>query len=569
MNRESSSLSSPTTPEGVCGSGSVVEHLLAKEKVAGSIPVSRSRMDRNNYPDILRKSVSGHAHGGIVKVSVEKLPTSEAVLNVDLTWEDLEKASNKAYQKLVKKFDVPGFRRGKAPRSLLERRIGKESIYQEGLDDLINETYRNTLKEYELSPITQPELDAPTMEIGQPYHFSLKVPILSPVVLGDYHSIHLDREEVEVTSEEVENEIESLRNRQATWQTVERPADYGDRVTVDLKLTVGEQTISDLKDNPFELTRERHGLFTGMDEQVAGMQVGESKDFTTTIPADYSNEKIAGQEANYHITLYKVEVKEVPELDDAFAAQVSDGKAETMEDLRKVISDEILASKQRRVRDELREKAISAVVEQAQVTLHPVLIDEEAEEMLHQLSHLLEQQHMSLDQYFMLTKKTREEYLQDVRPEAESRVKRQLVLDEVARAEEVSVAPEELESLYRAYAQMGQQLGTSEEQVRSLLFAYRREKTITKLVDIMAGPDPDEVSVEEQNVENAEAAALAGEAEVVDAVEDEAPARETVEVPAEVHEANESGENQERDSAGSETPVAASEETSNVETEAQ
>ena len=501
-----------------------------------------------------------------MKVSVEKLPTSEAVLNVDLTWEDLEKASNKAYQKLVKKFDVPGFRRGKAPRSLLERKIGKESIYQEGLDDLINETYRNTLKEYELSPITQPELDAPVMEIGQPYHFSLKVPILSPVVLGDYHALHLDREDVEVTSEEVENEIESLRDRQATWQTVERPADYDDRVTVDLKLTVGEQGISDLKDNPFELTRERHGLFSGMDEQVVGMQVGESKDFTTTIPADYSNEKIAGQEANYHVTLYKVEVKEVPELDDAFAAQVSDGKAETLEDLRKVISDEILENKQRGVRDALREKTISAVIEQAQVTLHPVLIDEEAEEMLHQLSHLLEQQHMSLDQYFMLTKKTREEYLQDMRPEAEGRVKRQLVLDEIARAENISVAAEELESLYQAYAQMGQQLGTSEEQVRSLLFAYRREKTITKLVEIVAGPDPDEVSVEEQSAENAEAAALAGEADVVDEVEDGVPARETVEVPAEVHEASETGETEH---AGDEAPGAASEETSNVETEAQ
>ena len=509
-----------------------------------------------------------------MKVSVEKLPTSEAVLNVDLTWEDLEKASNKAYQKLVKQFDVPGFRRGKAPRSLLERKLGKESIYQEGLDELINETYRNALKEHELSPITQPELDAPVLEIGQPYHFSLKVPILSPVILGDYHTLHIDREEAEVTSEEVENEIESLRNRQATWQTVERPADYGDRVTVDLKLTVEEQGISDLKDNPFELTQERHGLFVGMDEQVVGMQPGDSKEFTTTIPADYSNEKIAGKEANYRVNLYKVEVKEVPELDDAFAAQVSEGKAETMEDLRKVISDEILENKQKRVRDELREKVISAVIDQAQVTLHPVLIDEEAEEMLHQLSHLLEQQRMSLDQYFMLTKKTREEYLQDVRPDAEARVKRQLVLDEVAREEKISVAPEELESLYRAYAQAGQALGRSEEQIRSLLFAYRREKAITKLVEIIAGPDPDESSEDEQSIENAEAAALAGEPDVVTEIEDTNMTPEA-EVVTEVREAVEAAgtdntdETRDTKDTGVEVTVATSEETGNVETGAQ
>lgn len=503
-----------------------------------------------------------------MKVSVEKLPTSEAVLNVDLTWDDLEKASDKAYRKLVKQFDIPGFRRGKAPRSLLERKLGKESIYQEGLDELINETYRNALKEHELSPITKPELDAPVLEIGQPYHFSLKVPILSPVVLGDYHALHIDREEVEVTSEEVENEIESLRNRQTTWQMVERPADYDDRATVDLKLTVEEQGISDLKDNPFELTRERHGLFVGMDEQVVGMQPGDSKEFTTTIPADYSNEKIAGKEANYHVNLYKVEAREIPELDDAFAAQVSDGKAEIMEDLRKGISDEILENKQRRVRDELREKVISTVIDQAQVTLHPVLIDEEAERMVHQLSRMLEQQHMSLDQYFMLTKKTREAYLQDVRPDAETRVKRQLVLDEVAQAEEISVAPEELESLYRAYAQAGQQLDRSEEQIRSLLFAYRREKTITKLVDLIAGPDPEERSANEQSIENAEAAALAGEPDVVAEIENgEATTVEAeAEVPAEVHEADEAADTGDADIA---VPVAASEETSNVETGAQ
>ena len=494
-----------------------------------------------------------------MKVSVEKLPTSEAVLNVDLTWDDLEKASDKAYRKLVKQVDIQGFRRGKAPRSLLERKIGKESIYQEGLDELINETYRNALKEHELTPIRQPEVDAPILEMGQPYHFSVKVPILSPVILGDYHSLHIDREEVAVTSEEVESEIEALRNRRVTWQTVERPAEYGDRVTVDLKLTVEEENISDLKDNPFELTAERHGLFVGMDEQLVGMQPGDSKDFTTTIPADYTNEKIAGKEAHYHVNLYKVEIKEIPELDDAFAAQASEGQFETMEDLRKAISDTILENKQQRARDELREKVVNAVVEQAEVTLHPALVDEEAEEMVHQLTHRLERQRMSLDQYLMLMKKTREEYVQDVRPDAEARLKSQLVLDEVAREEKISVAPEELEAIYRAYAQAGQALDRSEKQIRSLLISYRREKAITFLVDTIAGPDPDQSNDEEQSIENAEAAALAGETgepDVVAEVEDASAATEVTEAT-------------EVTDTDVDARVAAPEETSNIETGAQ
>jgi trigger factor len=453
-----------------------------------------------------------------VKVSVEKLPSSEAVLEIDLTWDELEKASDKAYRKLVQKVDVQGFRRGKAPRSLLERKVGKEYIYQEGLDELISESYRSALKEHELTPITQPELDAPVFEMGQPYHFSLKVPIITPVELGDYASLHFEREDADVTSEEVEQELEAMRNRQATWQEVERPAEYNDRVTVDLKLTVEDQGISDLKDNPFELTRERYGLFTGMDEHVVGMSAGESKEFTTVIPTDYSNEKIAGKEAHYAVTLYKVEIKEMPELDDAFASQASNGEIATLEDLRKAISDNILNVKKRRIRDELREKVLNAVIDQSQITIHPLLIQEEAEEMLHQLSHMLEEQRMSLDQYLMMVRKTREEYLQDIQPDAEKRVRRQLVLDALADKESISILPEEVEALFRAYAQAGQELPRSDAQIRALAISYRREKAIARLLELTTDPDPDIASAEEEvnEIASAQAAALVGDTVVAD-----------------------------------------------------
>ena len=450
-----------------------------------------------------------------MKVSVEKLPSSEARVEIDISWDEVQKASDKAYRKLVQQVEVPGFRRGKAPRSLLERRLGKEYIYQEGLDELMTEAYRSTLKEHEITPLAQPELDAPVFEIGQPYHFSLKVPILTPVELGDYHSLHFEREEPTVTSEEVEKELESLRNRQAHWEVVDRPAQIGDRVTMDLKLTVDDESISDLKDNPFELTDERHGLFAGMDEHIVGMRAGENKSFTTTIPADYTNEKLAGKEAQYTVALHKVEFKELPELDDAFAVQVRNDESQTLEDLRKATSDDLLENKQRRIRDELREKVLNAVIEQSQFTLHPVLIQEETEEMIHQFSHLLEQQHMSLDQYLMLVKKSREEYQKELEPEAEKRVKRQLVLDEVIKKEEINVAPEEVEALFRAYAQLGQNLPQTEGQIRALAQSLLREKAITRLVELAAGPEP-ESEKEETTVANAEAAALASNEETVD-----------------------------------------------------
>lgn len=461
-----------------------------------------------------------------MKVSVEKLPSSEAMVEVDFSWDEVEKASDKAYRKLVQKIDVPGFRRGRAPRSLLERRLGKESIYQEGLDDLMTETYRNALKENDITPLGTPDLDAPVFEMGQPYHFTLKVPILSPVELGDYHSLHFEREEAIITSEEVEQELESRRNQQAKWEEVERPPQIGDRVTVDLKLTVEDQTISDLKDNPFELTDERHGLFSGMDEHIVGMSTGESKSFATTIPADYANDKIAGKEASFAVNLHKVETKEVPELDDALAAQVSNGQYETLEDLRTAISDSQLETKKRRIRDELRETVVNAVIEQSQVAVHHILVHEEAEEMMHQLSHLLEQQRMSMDQYLMLMRKSREEYLEELEPDAENRVKRQLVLDAVAEKEKIEVTPEEVEALFRAYAQIGQGLPQTEQQIRALATSLRREKTITKLVELTTDPDPDEqveVQAEEDaSIANAEAAALAGEEDVEDIIAEDA-----------------------------------------------
>ncbi len=451
-----------------------------------------------------------------MKVSVEKLPGSEAVLNVDITWDELEKASDKAYRKLVQKVDIQGFRRGKAPRSLLERRLGREYIYQEGLDDLISEAYRNAVKEHELTPIARPELDAPDFEMGQPYHFSLKVPVVTPAALGDYKSLHFDREEASVTSEEVEQEIENLHNRLVKWHEVERPAEYNDRVVTDLTFTVDEKTISNLKDHTFELTQERYGMFTGLDEHIVGMHAGESKEFTTTLPDDYTNKELAGKESQYAVTVHKVEAKEVPEIDDQLAPQVSDGQYENMEDLRKAVSDNILERKKRTIRDGLREKVISAVIEQAQITIHPLLVQEEAEQMLHQFTHLLEQQHMSLDQYLKIMRKTKEEYLQELQPEAEARVKRELVLDAVAEQEQIGVVPEEVEALFNAYEQMGQHVERSEAQIRALAVGYRREKTMSRLVELTAGPDPDIEQVqteeeEEANIVNAEAAVLAGE----------------------------------------------------------
>ncbi|GCF06816.1 trigger factor [Dictyobacter arantiisoli] len=474
-----------------------------------------------------------------MKVSVEKLPNSEAVLNVDLTWDEVQKASDKAYKKLVKTVDIQGFRRGKAPRAILERRVGKEYIYQEGLDELISEAYKNALSENDLTPISQPTLDAPAFEMEKDYHFSLVVPIVTPVKLADYKSMHFEREEVTVSSEEVEKELESFQNRSVEWKSIERPVEYGDRIKADLKLTSGEQQISDLKDNAFEIANDRKGLFTGMDEHILGMKVGESKSFTTTIPEDYSNTKLAGKEANYDVTLHLVETKELPALDDEFAKKVSDDQFDTLEDVRKALGDNILEQKKRTNTEELRNKILKELIEKSEFVIHPTLIEEEVHEMEHQFGHMLEQQHLNMDQYLKMVNKTHEEYHQELHPEAKERVKQQLVLEQLAREENITVDANEIEALFNAYEQIGQNLPRTEEQIRALMISFRREKTLSRLLELTTDPDPDEeseeVAEEDAAVVNAEAAAIAGETEATEneAEESEAatslPGNETTE----------------------------------------
>ncbi len=404
-----------------------------------------------------------------MKITVEKTPQSEAVLDVELDWDEVEKASDRAYQKLAQKYTVPGFRRGHAPRTMLERMIGKDAIYQEGLDDLINQTYKQAVAEHNLTPIGQADVDAEPLEPGQPYRFKATVPILSPVELGDYHSIHFDKTEASVTEEDIDKVLTDYQNQQAVWVPVDRPAKIGDHVSVNLLLKVEDRTISDLKDNEFELTDERPGLFAGMDAHVEGMKEGESKEFTTTLAEDYSNQDLAGKEAHYDMTLKAVKEKDVPPIDDELAK--SAGKYETLEELRESVRKQLLQSRTTQAQRDLEAQILEAATEQANVEMHHLLIEEEADSLYHQMEHLLQQQQMSMDQFLMLSQKTVEEYKKDLEPEAEKSAKTDLVLEAIADQEGLSVSTNEVQTMLDLYARLG---ATRSQRVNQLSTTARK-----------------------------------------------------------------------------------------------
>jgi trigger factor len=427
-----------------------------------------------------------------LKITVERTADSEAVVNVELEWPELEKASNRAYQRLAQRYTVPGFRKGHAPRSMLERMVGKETIYQEGLEELIESSYRDAIRQHDLIPLAQPSIDAPELELGKPYTYVAHVVVQPPVELGDYHSVKAEPVDTTVTDEEIDAALQRLRENQAMWLPAERPAQAGDRITVDLKLTVGDRTISDLHDNEFELASERVGIFTGMDEHLIGVSEGENKQFTTTIPEDYTNTEIAGKEASYDVTVKGVKYRELPELDDELAKSISN--FQTLDELRANVAEQLRTEKDYNARNEQRAQIIKSVVDQASVNVHSLLVQEEIDTMVRETQRMLERSRISLEQYLAMLQKDMEGYRAELEPEAEGRVKRNLVLDAVADAEKITASDADIQNWLEMYARVGGQRmrmrDLSASQRTAIAREIQRDKATEQLVEMALANSP-------------------------------------------------------------------------------
>ncbi|HEX6796979.1 MAG TPA: trigger factor [Ktedonobacterales bacterium] len=421
-----------------------------------------------------------------MNVTIERPSESEAVLHVELDWAELEKASDRAYRKLVQKYKVPGFRPGHAPRSMIERMVGKETLYQEGLEDLVDSAYRDAVREHKLTPLAQPEVEAPEFTMGEPYTFTARVPVLAPVKLGDYHATSVPYPSTAVGDEDVERMVERTREQQAMWLPVERPAQIGDQLTMDLHLTAGDRQISDLHDTEFQLVEDRPGIYAGMDEQLVGLREGESKQFTTTIPEGYANAELAGKEAQYDVTVKAVKERELPELDDELAKAA--GEFETLEGMRASYREQLERQRETEARREFRDAVLKEVTDQAQAEVHPVVVNDEVEHMLDELRNMLGQSRLDLETFLQMSGKTEEQYREELRPEAEGRAKREMVLDAVAEAEQIPVGDNEIEQWLNFVTALGGKRrrlrDLSAGQRSSISHRLAREKATDLLLDL-------------------------------------------------------------------------------------
>lgn len=446
-----------------------------------------------------------------MNVEVTRLPESRVTLTIELTPEEVDGALDRTYRQLVHRVNIPGFRKGKAPRPVVERMLGPESFLHEATDEAVRWGYRKAIDQENLNPLEVADIDVPGdahahLHPGEPFRFEATVAVRPQVELPDYHSISVTPPEVEVTDEDVQNLMDELRQRSAVLEPVQRPAQVGDTVTMNINAKVGGEEVLNEEDFDFpvrsgEEEAEGPTAFPGMSEQMVGARPGDIKELTLPLPEDYPQEDWAGKTMFVRALVKEVKHTVLPEVDDDFVQSVSN--FETPEDLRDALRNNIEAERQMQANEQLVRDAVEALTSRTFVDLPPVLIEEELDRMMNDLRQAFEQQGMAFDLYLSTTGKSEEEMRNELREGATDNVKRSLVLSALADAENIEISnkdvDEEIDSLLR-----GLRAGSAERRrirndtdIRSgIRTRLRRQRATRRLVEIASGEEVPEIAAE-------------------------------------------------------------------------
>lgn len=454
-----------------------------------------------------------------MKVAAQEIEHSQVVLDIEVEDERVERAVNQAYKRIVQRINVPGFRKGKAPRALVERMVGREALLEDAVEQLVPEVVEDAVKQQELVMVARPSLEVVST---QPLQVKATVPVQPKVELGDYKSLKIEATPAEVTDEQVDRVVERLQESNATWEPVERAAEMGDRVAIDVLAKAGETTVMESKDAEYVISAEGPQPAEGFAEAIVGMTAEETKTVSLKLPDDYRNEELAGQDAEFTITLHWVKAKDLPPLDDELPSVVGT-EHESLEALRTAIRENLSAREQHERRMAHEEEVVNSVVEQATVDLPPQLVEEEAGRLVQQLAQNLERQGIPLQSYLRFTQKTEEQFRDEMMAQAERSVRRSEVLNAVALAEGIEIADDEIRTQLEAGLEDTNQ---NRRLVRNAMnnpamkerFAasLRRERAIRLLLETVGGVDFAALEAEAQAL--AESGALADPVE--DAVDD-------------------------------------------------
>ncbi|MFQ5987277.1 MAG: trigger factor [Dehalococcoidia bacterium] len=427
-----------------------------------------------------------------MKVSSERIENSQVVLQIEAEPEEVERSLEEAYRHLVKRADVPGFRRGKAPRAMLERYLGKEALLGEAVEHLVPQLYSRAVEEQGIDAIAQPEIEITQTD---PVIFKATIPLRPTVELGDYRETRVDPEPVEVAEEEMQKAIEQIRYQHAPWQPAERPIQFGDLVTIDVKGSSEDSSFLDSKDVQYQVLKDLPLPVPGFSEQLEGLEKGEEKEFTISFPADHEMSQFAGKEYLFSVVVSEIKEKKLPEVNDEFAKSVGEG-FEDLESLRQRIASTLKAMAEEKERRRFEEKVIEALVEPSKVDFPPVLVERE-------IDRLIRETEASLEERIRSSGKSEEELREELRPLATRRATIYLVLGKVAEEEKIEVAEAEIEEEVEAIAQSAGERGDELRKMfnstvarQSLEKALLTRKTAKRLVEIASGEEPEIIAEE-------------------------------------------------------------------------
>ena len=379
-----------------------------------------------------------------MSLQVEKLEHNMAKLTVEVAAEDVEKALQAAYLKQRKQINIPGFRKGKVPRQMIEKMYGPEVFYDEAANNMILDAYAKAYDESELDIVSQPKIEVVQMEKGKPFIFTAEVATKPEVTLGDYKGLKVDKVSTRVTQKEVDEEIEKERERNArTIEVTDRAVQDKDEVTLDFEGFVDGVAFEGGKGEDYPLTIGSGSFIPGFEEQLIGAEIDKEVEVNVTFPKEYHSEELAGKDATFKCTVHTIKAKELPELDDEFASEVSE--CETMDAYRAEVKKNIKERKERTGKEKKENQAVDQAIENAQMDIPEAMIEFQVRQMADDFARRIQQQGLTVEQYFQFTGMTAEKMLEEMRPQAEKSIKTRLVLEAIVKAENIEVSDERVE----------------------------------------------------------------------------------------------------------------------------
>lgn len=379
-----------------------------------------------------------------MSLQVEKLEHNMAKLTVEVAAEDVEKALQAAYLKQRKQINIQGFRKGKVPRQMIEKMYGPEVFYDEAANNMIPDAYAKAYDESELDIVSQPKIEVVQMEKGKPFIFTAEVATKPEVTLGDYKGLKVDKVSTRVTQKEVDEEIEKERERNArTIEVTDRAVQDKDEVTLDFEGFVDGVAFEGGKGEDYPLTIGSGSFIPGFEEQLIGAEIDKEVEVNVTFPKEYHSEELAGKDATFKCTVHTIKAKELPELDDEFASEVSE--CETMDAYRAEVKKNIKERKERTGKEKKENQAVDQAIENAQMDIPEAMIEFQVRQMADDFARRIQQQGLTVEQYFQFTGMTAEKMMEEMRPQAEKSIKTRLVLEAIVKAENIEVSDERVE----------------------------------------------------------------------------------------------------------------------------